>query len=349
MKIQYRTITKWNYSYYTRNNPCPICNGKRNDCRKNEITKQIHCRTSPYQASTTEYQTFKQDKYGFNIWRKDKPKTNQSQTNHQEKTINLKIQAVNLPIEMRNLEIRKLLDQLELEERDYQHLRDRGFSETDIKLGGYRTVKKNHPLTHPIDKRLAGINYGGMSIINKPGILCPIKNENNHYVGWKIRLRGETRNKYRWASSEHWRNPKPELHIQGELPLGVWKHPQPHHPIVGLTEGAVIKPQLIHLKTQLAIIGSGSNFSNLFEIMRLLRQWHTQRIIIFTDAEDDQKLEVMKRWQRLKLSLESEWQVLFAWWNQIETKLDFDETTDKRFEIINWEKFKKLSHIDDPL
>ena len=56
-------IYRW--KYFTAFD-CPVCGGKRNDCRQSLITNLVHCRH--VEANPRDYHYLKQDSLGFGMW-----------------------------------------------------------------------------------------------------------------------------------------------------------------------------------------------------------------------------------------------------------------------------------------
>ena len=280
---------------------CPVCGGERKDCRQSERTKLISCRVRD--AAPRDYIYVGEDAIGFGMWQHVddratwlKEQRQMSEFEREQRRLeHLRIDrerekaekekyALSLSVEERDLEIRKILNQLFLWPSHQKSLRDRfkvvklEIKEIDhlIAQAGYKSVRQWQKLDHPVRDQLAGVRLGGLSLlVPGDGMLIPVRNEKGLYTGLQVRLDNPTGgSKYIWLAGERKRANRPGSKLQnGELPLAIYL-PQTNldnkqFNLIGLAEGVGFKPQIAAERLGIPFIGaSGGHFSNSPELLR---------------------------------------------------------------------------------
>ena len=272
----------WNY--YKRRD-CPVCNGKRKDCRQNSKTGLIHCRD--VEAEPKNYIFRGYDSLGFGMWAdkveveawtEEKRREWEEQRQRERELEKARLNRLLSDFE-RDRTIRAILKQLSLNPEHRTKLQLRGMSDEQIESGMYRSVERWQKLEYRVDDRLAGVSRGGKGLnVPASGIICPIPNHQGQLVGWQLRFDepGELP-KYLWASCEKKRRQNgPSVHLKnGELPLAFFAPSTGVHEIVNqwfkdiavipvaLTEGVAFKPSLTAQRLGIHTIGaSGGHFAS---------------------------------------------------------------------------------------
>lgn len=354
---------------YNRRN-CPVCNGARNDCRQNLSTKLVHCRDNSITPNNWIFRG--QDAWGFNMWAYTPDVEAQKAENHAEwqqlHAYQRKIreqkqcekQARSLSDDEKDKLIKQILSQLSISKKHRQNLNDRGLTDEQIEIGGYRSVNKWQKLTTPVDDNLAGVRLGGESLLTpESGILCPLRNHKGQFVSWQLRQDNNTDSKYIWAASERKRHHRPTSHNKqyGELPLGVWKTNSTDHNaqpgVVGLTEGTTIKPHIASLRLNIPVIGaSGGNFASSSQTLKAtIEHLSAQEVILYPDAGAIINPNVQKQYEKtFKLLKEWNYPVKVAWWQQIAKEDgdideidEIDEVTNSKITYLSPDAFIKLA------
>ena len=280
---------------------CPVCGGERKDCRQSERTKLISCRVRD--AAPRDYIYVGEDAIGFGMWQHVddratwlKEQRQMSEFEREQRRLeHLRIDrerekaekekyAQSLSVEERDLEIRKILNQLFLWPSHQKSLRDRfkvvklEIKEIDrlIAQARYKSVRQWQKLDHPVRDQLAGVRLGGLSLlVPGDGIVIPVRNEKGLYTGLQVRLDNPTGgNKYVWLAGERKRANRPSSKLQnGELPLAIYL-PQTNldnkqFNLIGLAEGVGFKPQIASRRLGIPCIGSaGGHFYKSPELLR---------------------------------------------------------------------------------
>ncbi|MEL4898501.1 plasmid replication protein, CyRepA1 family [Crocosphaera sp. Alani8] len=326
---------------YNRRNPCPVCQGERNDCRQNTTTGLVYCRS--HEANPKDYLYRGQDTWGFNIWaykpdadawtderRQEWLEEQRRQREQREQRESLKKL---LPIPERDKVIREILDQLTLSDDHREVLRGRGISDRKIEESNYRSVKQWQKLTSPVTNKLSGVKYDGLSLINHTdGILIPIPNEDGLYTHLRVNdLTPGTENKYYPLSSSK-RGVKYHL-PSGEQPIGVYMPQEaPEKQIIGFTEGLEYKPLLASSNVGIPIIGaSGGNFGSSSEAIedaiasiKERYKWENPEFVLYGDAGSAANPSVSRQYEKLGDFIPN---LKVADWGQLTNKeaLDIDE------------------------
>lgn len=202
----------------------------------------------------------------------------------------------------------------------------------------------------------------GLSLNNRvSGMLLPIKNQRNYYIGWQHRPHNisDQGAKYHWAKTKvPNRNYDITSHLKEtlELPLA---YCQPNSgsiraKAIGLTEGIGFKVQLAANRQQQIVIGaSGGQFTasakSFVEYLASASKQldNTKDIIFYADAGAVKNPSVLRAYSRTTSLLEREgYQTKFAWWNQVDKSIgDIDEISDldrKNLSLITLSEFYAL-------
>jgi hypothetical protein len=150
------------------------------------------------------------------------------------------LRAGALPVDQRDVAIRKIwkYQGLSLEHRDL--LRQRGFTDPQIDKLLFFTITRDSELPPGTPANLPGVcrSWGKLKFGGQPGIACVAFDVHGRAIGWQVRLVGtDVGGKYRWAKgakSSHLPN--------GELPVTVARPATVRRPVIGMSEG-FLKPQ----------------------------------------------------------------------------------------------------------
>ena len=255
---------------------CPVCNGARKDCRQSTLNNLVHCRNS--EANPVDWAFLKTDILGFGIWaykpdreawneeRREEWRREQEFKRKQQEKQEQKRRKQSLSNIERDREIRKILSQLSLSERDRQRLKNRGFTDEQIQANHYRSVTKWQRLDWAVNPQLAGTHRNGKGLNNPcSGILCPVPNEEGLYVALRLHNPKSQENglgKYIWLSSS--KRGVDNKNQDGENPIAVY-YPKECKCFdkIGLVEGLEFKSALAANRLGYPVIGfSGSNFAS---------------------------------------------------------------------------------------
>lgn len=367
------------YTPTKRGNPCEICGNTSGKCRTSEIDfggsrATLHlCMDFPDDADAPDFKYLGQTKDG--LWGKyvsvldcDRQLDSEAERERWRREQQLKIQqrkeaeqrrhAESLSEAKRDKEIRKILGQLSLSDAHREHLkRDRGFSDEEIVRNGYRSIEPFQKLDTEVSHQLAGVSITGRSLTHiDPGIICPIPNPEEQFVGWQLRRDADDdKGKSRWAKSKSEKRPNGATsHLQnGELPLGFYRPTSDvtNCNIIGLTEGVGFKPShTAQLFGQIVIGASGGNFSGSPETFKRYLDFASEElggvksIALYADAGAVSNRAVLNQYRRTH-ELVRGWgyTLQVAWWGQIDkTAPDGDElqpTDIETVKYISWDEF----------
>ena len=260
-----------------------------------------------------------------------------------------------------------MLSELTLDPEDREDLVQRGFTDKEIELSGFKSVSKWQRLRRKYanlfpkySHLLPGISQdNNFLLVGSPGYLCPVRNANGLIVALQVRLRkddSEWQGRYRWLTSRTKKNPSgqsPHVHRQGfsELPLAIHK-PKGKPQGIALAEGVGCKPFLVSQRLNLFTIGAAggqwASSLNLFKesLDKAFVEIGMREITIFPDAGDVFNKSVVNRWERVISLLEEwGWSVQIGWWNQRnKSDQDIDELTDHtQIEYISGSEFLNLT------
>ena len=255
--------------------------------------------------------------------------------------------ACEMSPEDRDLHYTKLLSELHLSARDREHLRGRGFSDTEIDATGFKSVEKYHKLNYSYPDNLPGYDFkfGGPQLqVHDTGILCPIKNHQGLIVGAQIRLSQveDGKRRYRWLSQDG------SGYLNGENPIACWEPTAPAEDAkLWLAEGTGIKPLLASLRLNAPVVGAagglfGSSPINTRNTLRYLSdKMGTRCLTVAVDAGDVVNPHVMQRLNYQFDWLQNEgYTIEIAWWGQV------DKTAEDLDEVATFDGIEFLS-VDD--
>ena len=356
-----------NWTRFNRGD-CPVCNGLRKDCRQNTQTNLVHCRSS--EANPPDWIFRGQDAWGFGIWayapdaeawteeRREEWRREQEAKKQIRERIERERNLRALSTIERDREIRKILSQLDLSDRDRQLLKARGLTDTQIEQNGYRSVTQWQKLDNSVSNRLAGTNHNGDKLYNPcDGILCPVPDSSEKYVGLRLHNPLSSKNgigKYIWLSSakrgvtNHDRN--------GENPIAVY-YPEEykHHDKIGLCEGPEFKSAVAANKLGYPVIGfSGCNFGSSPNALKLAIAGIREKLeiekptfVLLGDGGFVSNLQVDRGYQEgIELVQSFGYTAYYAWWNQLEKSDgdidEIDSVTISNIEYLSPQDFERL-------
>ena len=371
-----------NWIRFNRGN-CPVCNGLRKDCRQNTETNLVHCRSTD--AHPPDWIFKGEDAWGFGMWayapdaeawreeRHEEWRREQEAKKQKRERIERERNERSLSAIERDREIGKILSQLDLSDRDRQLLKARGLTDVQIEQNGYRSVTQWQKLDNPVSNRLAGTSHNGDRLYNPcDGILCPVPDSNDFYVGLRLHNPKSSENgigKYIWLSSakrgvtNHDRN--------GENPIAVY-YPEEyrHHDKIGLCEGPEFKSAIAANKLGYPVIGfSGCNFGSSPNALKRAIAGIREKLeiekptfVLLGDGGFVSNLQVDRGYQEgIELVQSFGYTAYYAWWNQLEksdgdideidsatilnieylSPQDFERLVEKHRQVVEIERWKK--------
>lgn len=341
-----------------QSNPCEVCDDTSGKCRQGkQDPTYFQCMTYADTAKGVIENGFKcigQIKNG--LWAAFKPDNSQEWTEQQrlewkrqnqqrqkqKAKENERRRRQSLSAIERDRGYRQLLAELTLHPDDRADLVRRGFTDAQIELSGFVSVKAYQRLQGRYSELLPGI-VSGKVITTNDGYLCPVRNSEGLIVACQVRLRrlpeGD-KNRYRWLSTK-----EQTLQIDGELPLAVFQSGV-FSEVIALVEGTGSKPFLASQRLGLTTIGAaGGLFTSSQEALKAAIG-DAKSLLIFPDAGDVANPSVMLRWKNLVDLLEKwEIEVKFGWWGQVDkTHPDVDELEDlSTIQYLTVNEFLELS------
>lgn len=352
-----------NFTPTRKTDPCPICSDVSGKCRSHQGGEIFLCMAysdSRLGESVNKHKCIKQNQgKGWSTWKIDnsaewtEEQRLEWQLRNQQRKARLEIeesqrQATALLVEEKDKQYRKLLAELPLEDDDRKDLKNRDFTDQQIDLCGFKSVKQWQKLRAQYSHLLPGINPGGYSIITQEGYLVPVKNAEGLIVAMQVRLKAiaEGKGRYSWLSSHTKKCPNGQTpHVypngcrEGELPLAIHRSPGKAQAIA-LTEGTGTKPFLTSQRLNRLVIGAAggqwesSPITFRYTLNKLQEELGIpedgKQIEIYPDAGDILNSQVMTRWQRVVALLSQwGWNASIQWWGQVDkTHPDIDELTD---------------------
>ena len=340
---------------------CPICNGdrKHKDCRQSIESGLVFCHDDKANPSGWTFRGF--DKYGFGIWQdeadaktfleKSKEERQQERLERQQQQRQRKQaqMAAQMPVGERDRWNRELIELLPLTEGDRTNLEARGFEPKQIEAGSYRSIEQWQAIPGSFPANFPGRTSQGNLAAKLPGILCPVPNVEKQVVGFQIRRHDDSEGRYGWLSSK-----AAPVHVDGELPLGVYQPEQLQGQAIWLTDSPAIKSCLTSQLLSVPVVGAtNGNFHGSPELTRhtlsvLSERYQTTHLILALDAGDVKNRAVCQRWQQqYKFLTDLGYSVWFAWWGQVEkAACDIDELNPaqlKKIECISLEDFEAIA------
>lgn len=340
--LQNSNSVKSGFKYLGRN--CPVCSGKRKDCRESLQTGLIHCRSTD---GVIGWHFLGEDNLGFGLWRSqqdtdawnDERRREYQEKRERERQAELDRSKQSLSAKERDQAIRQIIKQLSLSENDRAILLKRNFL-SDDRIANYRSVDQWQKLRFEVSNRLAGTNYKGNGLNNPiKGILVPIPDENGNYTALRLYNPDHINNdygKYTWLSSA-----KRELTNKlqnNENPIAVYYPKEITSPYIGLCEGLEFKSAIASDRLGIPMIGfSGSNFTlspnTLKESLEVIKGNFSQpiTIVLFPDAGSVINKNIYPSYLKTLSMLESwGYSVSVAYWEQGYSKEvgDIDEVAD---------------------
>lgn len=317
---------------------CPICLGKRNDCRQSNESELIFCHEEGANPSGYTYQGT--DSWGFGIWQsqeKARDFASKSQTERKQEAQRRQQQqkqkkelqiAGELSPEERDKYYRQILAQLPLLDVDKNDLKTRGLSDEQIEAKGYKSVSQWHKVKGEFPSNLPGLLPGNI-LNSQPGYLCPIW-WNGLLIGFQGRKRNvkDRDNRYYWLSSRTKKNPSGvSAYLRGELPITESEPLTLKNHAIWACEGTGAKPDITRHRLGVRVLGAASGAFYKSPILtkesldRFAKEQQTKQIIIPPDKGDIFNKNVLLRHKKnVEFFLEIGWDILFAWWAKPQRK-----------------------------
>ncbi|MEP1079630.1 hypothetical protein NDI52_29920 [Leptolyngbya sp. PL-A3] len=328
---------------------CPVCGDHRNECRQSGQTEKIFCRGK---ADNPRFKFLGEDKNGFGIFTDRAIADSQTETDRAEwlrrrqaeRTLHQEAErrraAASMPVSNRHHHFSRLLEVLPpLTPADIKDLTSRDFSLTDIERIGFRSVVKGQRLPEQFPSNLPGVARDGRSLlIDADGYIYPIRNANGQIWAMQLRVRGETKSKYRWLSVEgNYRLPNGEIPLAHITPESITRSWQ------GFSEGTGPKPHLAAKRLGCPVIGAaGGQFAGSQSQVKAALE--SGRIpVLLPDGGAIANPHVMQQYEKLA-AMVPRLQVL--WWGQRSKGQDIDEVSDEVLasaRLITWEEFREMS------
>ena len=301
------------------------------------------------------YIYLKSDGWGFGIWQRVEDATRQQSSpsyerERQAEALRLKREreyqekiAAQLSSEERDRFGRLLLDELTLDPQDLADLVQRGLTLSQIEADGYRSVESWQRVKTALPPNFPGVNRFGNLAVKQAGYLCPVRDVEGLLVGFQIRRRDPAEGRYGWLSSKD-----SPVHLNGELPVGVYSPEESTGDAIWLCEGTGAKPSLTRYRYNVPVVGAaGGGFASSPKtteqtLEALSARYQTKKIVIVPDSGDVQNPHVVSRWIEVyKLLSQIGFAVSFLWWGQISKGEDIDEIPVERSS-----EFKQISLND---
>ena len=361
-----------NFISTKKGNPCQICGDTSGKCREHNDGEILLCMTfadSRFGEIQNGFKCIKTDTgKGWSTWKIDNSQewTEQQRQEWQQRQQERRIEQAtwdkarakrSLSEQERHEQYTELLNELTLHPDDRANLIERGFTNKQIELSGFKSVDNWQKLRGKYSSLLPGMGIGGKRLLTNEGYLCPIRNHNGLITSLQIRLRkinsGEGR--YRWLSSVTKKNPdgqSPHIYTKSfapELPLAVHK-PQGKPQGVALAEGTGAKPFLTSQRLNLTVIGAagGQHASSPQQLKSVLSLYpEVKEVPIFADAGSVTNRIVVSQYQRTFDLLKSLGIIpTVAWWGQVnKNDPDIDELPPERYSEIKYISVEEFENI----
>jgi len=352
-----------NFTPTRKTDPCPICSDVSGKCRSHQDGEIFLCMIyfdSRLGESVNQHKCIKENQgKGWSTWKIDnsaewtEEQRLQWHLHNQQRKAKLESEesqrkATALSIKEKDEQYRKLLAELTLDDEGRKDLKNRGFTNQQIDLCGFKSVKQWQKLRAQYSHLLPGINISGDRVLIQEGYLIPVKNADGLIVAIQVRLKAvaEGQGRYRWLSSRTKKRPNGQTpHVypngcrEGELPLAIHRPPEKAQAIA-LAEGTGAKPFLTSQRLNRLVIGAAggqwesSPITFRYTLNKLQEELGIpedgKQIEIYPDAGDILNSQVMTRWQRVVALLSQwGWNASIQWWGQADkTHPDIDELTD---------------------
>ena len=298
---------------------CPICNNKRQDCRRNGDI--VFCR-----EKNRDFNFIGIDKIGFNMYVYPISSENKTRKKDNKTKINNK---------NRDESIRRIFQQSKLAKKDLKELQKRGLEENIAKKYFTSIENKNYNVSD-----FPGFNNDGY-YFHCTGMLCPCISPNKEYLGFQIKPNNPNLPKYLWPKSKSKKeNITSHVNVHGkpELPMAFWGW-EKDKPL-NLIEG-ILKPAIAWHNYPAAnwCGAAGGNFS-IIQIREAIEIFNPPYICFYPDAGSGSNPQTAQRDLKTIFSLlnEIDIPIYIADWDQLENKFrgDFDEIPQSEIEKIKF-------------
>jgi len=337
---------------HKRNNPCPICDSIKGNCKTSDKGLVLCHSFIDSDAGVPAWKWVKSDKLG--VWGVFVPNDRQSEFDReqwrqrqaerdaQRQRENQLLLATALDIPQRDRAIRKLYKYLGLGPKHRQNLCTRGLTDAQIDAGYFFTIYPDLELPPGIPPNLPGVGRGKLAT-KTAGMACPAFDVEGKLIGWQLRVDEATDNKYRWAKG--WKS----SHLpNGELPITVCRPVDGvKHQGVRLCEG-LLKPFIAAQKTGQICIGaaSGNHAGSQQQLKAALEAINPESVTLDADAGAVANPHIIRQYQRT-IDLVTGWgyTVNIGWWGQVDkSHPDVDELSpDEAHTTITPTEFFALS------
>jgi hypothetical protein len=322
--------------------PCPVCAKTNGNCRIMP-DDGVLCMTFPDGENSPDYRYSKATANG--IWgvyypRRDNDfdpiayEAKKQAREARERELERQRREKCLSPEQRNREYQRLFAELALSDGDRLNLLRRGFTEAEIKAGGYVSAEKFQRLRGEYHANLPGIGKYGNSLANgQPGFIVPVRNAFGQIVAYQLR----DKEGHKWSKGAKMPN--------GEQPMGVAYPAIASGPAntVGTGEGFLKIQRAAHLVGMPFIGAAGGLFSpketkQALEDVQQVQGWAEKpRITDYPDAGWKSNPHVARTtYRRVKLMESLGYAVIMADWGQGYDKAvgDIDELTPEQIAAI---------------
>jgi len=344
LAIGYATNNKGRFS---KGCPCPVCGSESSKCKVSKDNQMIvMCMTFHQGDRVPGWRHIKESSSNWALWIEEKHSEDYdreewrrlSEARQQHRL--LETRKVLSEAE-RSRFWRQVFDQLTLDKKDRDHLRNRGLSDFEIEEGGFVSAQAEQRLEGYFPKNFSGTWYKSNTkschlATHSDGFMAPIWNAKKQIVGAQIYTYKEE-NKYVWLSY----TPKGSKNSLGvlpsnELPLAVHCPVQPCLDMILYTEGTIIKPFIASRRFNAWTIGAAGGLfgqRNLHSILKDIQKEIGSKVfgkirhVLTPDAAAITNPHVVTGYRKLNESLKAlGLQLEIAWWKQYDkTDADVDE------------------------
>ncbi len=317
---------------------CPICQGDRTDCRQSIETDLIFCLSN---NSVRGYKAVGNDSHGFTMYAVDggegfsKEIINTkrvSMRRKQEERKEFNRQGM-LTAEQRSENWGAIAEQLTLNDRHRFDLLSRGLSKSAIEGIGFISASDNQRLETKVSNRMAGVAHDGKGLINRAGMIIPVRNNHQQTIGWQIKTDDSSNGKYVWSAPVQVNRRELSVHTKEEFELPLQFAFKAASRVVGLCEGT-LKPLIASDRHNVTFIGaSGGNFASSPQLLKsylvdACESAATDTVVIYPDAGSLSNPNVANQLNKtISTCTNLGYRVLIADWGQLLDKSfpDIDE------------------------
>ncbi|WP_026730801.1 hypothetical protein [Fischerella sp. PCC 9605] len=341
---------------FTKGNACPVCDSVSASCRYNAADEDfILCHTyvdarkgeviggficvkesNGHTASFKPY-TGNLSEQAKREWETRRLQEKQLRDNKRKASENKRRERA-LSVSDRHNLYSEILRGLKVDPATRADLRGRGFTDSEIALSGFKSVREWQKLNKEYDAQLPGISKDGRSLaVGGGGYLCPVRDFTGRIVAAQLRLHNPIDgNRYKWLSTPSTATLK--VQPEDELPLAVFHPPSGAPSGIAIVEGVGAKPFWVSQRLNYLVIGAAGG--QWLSSPKLLEKYIKQAIAVYgelpinviPDAGWTLNKAVAQNLIRLFSWLEEHFessQIKVLEWNQIhKSQGDIDELKD---------------------